>query len=98
MLKGLVPIRDIFLFHEIYIFTTHIYIKMTSAKFTSALFDNFYVLFCRFSSFSAYVFVDRFQIDSQGILRTASSNLPQNTLYNFKVKAKETGNNIINII
>ena len=57
-----------------------------------ALLSKNVLLFTRnFTFFSPLRFFDRFQIDNQGILRTTSSNLPQNTLYNFKVKAKETG-------
>lgn len=41
------------------------------------------------------VVFDRFQVDSQGVLRTASSSLPKDILYNFKVKAKETGDIIV---
>ena len=33
----------------------------------------------------------RFHIDNQGDLVTKTSNLPENTFYEFKVKATETG-------
>jgi len=37
-------------------------------------------------------FLGRFQIDSQGVVRTASTTLPENGIFNLKVTAKETGN------
>lgn len=40
-------------------------------------------------------FLDRFQIDSDGIVRTITSGLPENRVFNLKVKAKETGRYIV---
>ena len=58
----------------------------------SACFYLFVVCFLSLLSFG--LFLDRFQIDSDGIVRTTTttSALPENRIFNFKVKAKETGN------
>lgn len=51
------------------------------------------ILFILISLFFS-LFFGRFQIDSQGIIRTASTTLPENGIFNLKVKAKETGNKV----
>ena len=40
---------------------------------------------------SSFLSFGRFQIDSQGIVRTTSTTLPENGVFNLKVTAKETG-------
>ena len=47
---------------------------------------------CFFFLFIYFLFFGRFQINSQGIVSTTSTTLPENGIFNLKVTAKEAGN------